>query len=80
MPTARRPYWIVPVRIAAVAVVLAAAAAAATELAVSSAGGRKGTIHEDSFNAPALRGRLWQSQAGTWLQLAMKHLEAPTKG
>ena len=24
--------------------------------------------------------KLWQSEAGTWLQLAMKHLEAPTKG
>ncbi len=51
-------YWTVLLRIAAVAVVLAAAGAAATELAVSSGGGLKGTIHEDSFPAPALQGPL----------------------
>jgi S-formylglutathione hydrolase FrmB len=55
---AKPQYWNVLVRIAAVAVVLAAAAAAATELALSSSGAQKGTIHEGSFYAPALAGPL----------------------
>jgi S-formylglutathione hydrolase FrmB len=46
------------VRAAAVVLVLGAAAAAATELAFSSSSGLRGTIREDSFQAPALHGRL----------------------